>query len=40
MWNNLAPTGHIFKKFDVGEFFENLLRKFKFDLNLTRIMGT
>ena len=36
----MSPTGRIFKKFDVGVFFENLLRKFKFDLNLTRIMGT
>jgi hypothetical protein len=39
-WNNLAPTGRIFKKFDIRLFFENLLRKFKSDLNLTRIKGT
>jgi len=30
-WNNLASTGHIFMKFGIIIFFENLLRKFKFD---------
>jgi hypothetical protein len=29
-WNNSAPTGRIFIKFDTGVFFENLSRKFKF----------
>jgi hypothetical protein len=29
-WNNSAPTGRIFVKFDIWEFFENLSRKFKF----------
>jgi hypothetical protein len=36
-WNNSAPTGQIFMKFDVLEFFENMSRKFKVHLNLTRI---
>jgi hypothetical protein len=39
-WNNLAPTGRIFIKFDIWGFFENLLRKFKFYYNRTRINGT
>ena len=39
-WNNSAPTGRIFMKFDIGEFFENLSIKFEFHLNLTRITGT
>jgi len=25
-WNNSAPTGRIFMKFDIWEFFENLSR--------------
>jgi hypothetical protein len=29
-WKNSAPTGKIFKKFDIWVFFENLSRKFKF----------
>ena len=29
--NNSAPTRWIFMKFDISVFFENLLRKFKFD---------
>jgi len=29
-WNNSAPTGLIFMKFDIQEFFNNLSRKFKF----------
>jgi hypothetical protein len=29
-WNNSAPTGQIFMKFDTYEFFENLSRKPKF----------
>ena len=39
-WNNSAPTGRIFMKFDIWVFFENQLRKFKLDLYLKRIMGT
>jgi len=27
-------------KFDIGEFFENMSRKFKFNLNVMRITGT
>jgi hypothetical protein len=30
-WNNLAPTGRIFMKFDVLLLFENLSGKFRFD---------
>jgi hypothetical protein len=30
IWNNWAPTGRIFVKFDIGAFFKNLLRTFKF----------
>ena len=29
-WNNPAPTGRIFMKFDIGLFFENLSRIVKF----------
>ena len=29
-WNNSAPPGRIFTKFDIGIFFENILRKSKF----------
>ena len=29
-WNNSAPTGRIFMKFDIWVFFETLSRKFKF----------
>jgi hypothetical protein len=36
-WNNSAPTGQIFMKFDIWAFFEYLSRKFKFRQNLTRI---
>ena len=38
--NNSAPTGRIFMKFDIRVFFENLSRKFKSHLNLTRITST
>jgi hypothetical protein len=38
--NNSALTGGIFMKFDIREFLENVLRKFKFHYNLTRIGGT
>jgi hypothetical protein len=39
-WNNSAPTGRIFMKFEISRFFENLSRKLKFHYNLTRIKGT
>jgi hypothetical protein len=39
-WNNSAPTGRIFIKFCIWGFSENLSRKFKFLLSLTRITGT
>jgi hypothetical protein len=39
-WNNSAPTGCIFMKFDICVFFENRLRKLIFYYNLTRITGT
>jgi hypothetical protein len=39
-WNNWAPTGRIFMKFGIWVFFQNLSRKFKFHLNLTRITDT
>jgi hypothetical protein len=38
-WTNSAPTGRMFMKFDIWVHFENLLRKFKFQQNLTRITG-
>jgi len=38
-WNNSAPTGWIFMKFSIWWFFENLLRKLKFDYNPTRKKG-
>ena len=37
--NNLAPAERIFINCDIWVFFENLLRKFRFYLNLTRITG-
>jgi len=30
-WNNSAPTGRIFMKFDIGFFFENVPSTFKFE---------
>jgi hypothetical protein len=39
-WNNSAATGQIFMKFDIRVFFEDLLRKLKFHINLTRITDT
>jgi hypothetical protein len=39
-WNNSSPTGHIFMKFYSWVFFENLLRKYKFQYNRTRIKDT
>ena len=38
-WNNSAPTGRIFMKFDTWVFFESRSRKFKFHENQTRISG-
>jgi hypothetical protein len=37
---NSNSTGRIFMKFYIRGFFENLLRKFKFQLYLTRTMST
>jgi hypothetical protein len=39
-WNNSAPTGQIFMKFDIWVFFENMSRKFKLNQNLRRVRGT
>jgi len=39
-WNNSAPTGRIFMKFDIGEFFVNVFRKSNFQWNLRTIKGT
>jgi hypothetical protein len=39
-WNNSAPSRWISMKFDVWGFFEKLLRKFNFHVNITRIIGT
>jgi hypothetical protein len=39
-WNSSAPTGRILMKLDISPFFENLLRKFKFHSNPTRVTGT
>jgi hypothetical protein len=39
-WNNSAPTGQIFMKLSISLFSENMSRKFKVQLNLTRIIGT
>jgi hypothetical protein len=39
-WNKSTCTGRIFMTFDTWEFFENLLRKFKFHQTLRRITGT
>jgi hypothetical protein len=38
-WNNSAPIGRIFMKFNISVFFEKTSRKFKFHQNLTRIAG-
>jgi hypothetical protein len=37
VWNNSAPIRRIFLKFDISVFFENMLGKFKFNHNLTKI---
>ena len=39
-WNNSAPTEMMLMKFGTWGFLENLSRKFKFHLNLTRITAT
>ena len=39
-WNNSAPTGRSFMKFDIWGFLENLLGKFKFHQNQGRVNGT
>jgi hypothetical protein len=39
-WNISASTGRIFINFDIWVFFEDLSRRCKFRLNLTRITGT
>jgi hypothetical protein len=36
-WNNWAPTERIYMKLCIWVFFKNLLRKFKFHENRTRI---
>jgi hypothetical protein len=39
-WNNSAPAGRIFIKFDIWVFFQNLFRKFKIRSTLARKTGT
>jgi len=39
-WNTSAPSRRIFMKFDIWGFFENTSRRFRCQLNLTRITGT
>jgi len=39
-WNNSAPNGRIFMKFDIRGFFENLSRNLGFRYNLTVTTGT
>jgi len=39
-WNNSAPIGQIFMKFDIRIFFKNLSRKFKFHSIRTNVTGT
>jgi hypothetical protein len=39
-WNNTAPIGRIFMKFNTCVFFENMTINFKFHQNLTRISDT
>jgi hypothetical protein len=36
-WYNPAPTGMIFMKSDISAFLENMSKKLKFHLNVTRI---
>jgi hypothetical protein len=39
-WNNSASIRQIFMKFYICIFLENLLRKFKFNYNMARIIGS
>jgi len=39
-WNNSAPTGGIFLKFDIWGFCRNSVEKIMFNWNLTRITDT
>jgi len=39
-WNNLNPTGRIFKKFDICVFFENSVTKIPVTLTSERNNGT
>ena len=39
-WNNSAPTGRGFLKFDIWIFFKYLSRKVKFQSDMTRKTGT
>jgi hypothetical protein len=39
-WNNFAPTGRIFIKFDIRGYFQSLSRISKFRENLTGRVGT
>ena len=38
-WKNSDPTEQLFMKSNMWAFFENMLRKFKFQWNLTRVTG-
>jgi len=40
VWNNSAPTGRVYMKFDISIFFKNLLRILKFHSNLTGTTDT
>jgi len=39
-WNNSAPTGRIFMKFDISVFFKNMSTEFKFSWSMTGKVGT
>jgi hypothetical protein len=39
-WNNSAPTGWIFMKFDIFSIFKKSVKKFQVSLKLSRIMST
>jgi len=39
-WKNSSTIERVITKFDMGVFFENLSKMFKFHQNLTRITGT
>jgi hypothetical protein len=40
VWNSSTPTGRVFVKFDIWEFFENMSQKFKLRWHLTSLTGT